>query len=49
MKNDKKMAVVSCIASAKSNFPLLHNNLIYQINNLNTFKNEETFIFFRNA
>ena len=32
-----------------STFPLLHNNLIHQINNLNTFKNEETFIFLRNA
>ena len=47
MKNDKKMAVVSL--RLNPTFPLLHNNLIYQINNLNTFKNEETFIFFRNA
>ncbi len=49
MKNDKKMAVASCIASAEFNLSLLHNNLIHQIYNLNTFKNEETFIFFRNA
>ena len=27
----------------------LITNLIYKINNLNTFKDEETFIFFRNA
>ena len=45
MKNDKKMAVASCIASAEFNLSPLHNNLIHQIYNLNTFKNEETFIF----